>query len=712
MACAVRVDSSPQPHPPTTNMMKTPMRTSPMSRAICASPLVLALALSLAAPSFAQTIPASTEDLTYEAGEFAHYAPQNALDMLNHVPGFTIRQASTERGLGQATGNVLLNGQRISNKSDDILTQLRRIPAEDVIRIEVRDGATLNIAGLSGQVANVVSRASQLRGAFAYRPEFRQYFTDPLLTRFELSLSGQNGPVQYTLGLDNQANHSGAGGDTNLVTPDGAQLERRFDVWTGKTNRPRVSGRFVFDGPNESVGNLNVALRQTDYEFEENGLWIAPGQPDRDRRVTITEDGWDYEAGGDFEFGLGIGRLKVIGLDRSEHTEAETTLRVDYADGAPRTGDRITQDSTESERVLRAEYSWASAPSEWQITFEAAYNLLDTDARLYSLQPSGSEIESPFPGATAEVEENRYEFMTTYGRPLNERLSVQLSAGGEYSELAHISADGLTRSFWRPKGQLSFVWQPEEETSVNLRLRRHVGQLNFFDFLASVDLNNGGSFASNPNLVPPQSWELEAEIARNWGPWGNATLRFYGASIEDIVDIIPVSASEDSIGNLDSAVRYGVEWRATTQLEPAGLAGVRLDTRLQLQKSSVEDPLTREDREISNSLLRFAQFTLRHDVPDTPWAWGLTLSHQENAPSFRFTELYHQYEIPIYGSTFIEHKYLLGLTARFTATNFFNGESFLFRTIHGGRRTDPVEYFERRDRAIGPIFSIDLRGRF
>ncbi|GAM99009.1 hypothetical protein U91I_02646 [alpha proteobacterium U9-1i] len=691
---------------------RAPKRPSFLTRALSASPWVLACALALVPAAAAQTSAPTTEDRTYEAADFARYAPQNALDMLNQAPGFTIRQASTERGLGQATGNVLLNGQRISNKSEDILTQLRRIPAADVIRIEIRDGATLNIAGLSGQVANVVSRASQVRGAYAYRPEFRQLFTDPLLTRFELSVSGQAGPVQYTLALDNQASHSGAGGDTNLISPGGAHIERRHDIWTGEYNRPRVSGRFVFDGPSDSVGNLNAAFRQNLYAFEEDGIWTGPGLIDRDRRVTVTEDGWDYEVGGDYEFGFGIGRLKLIGLDRSESNEAETIVRLAYANGDPTTGDRITQDSVESERVLRAEYAWRSEPADWQVALEAAYNLLDSTTHLYSLQPSGGEVEVPFPGATAEVEENRYELLATYGRPLNRRLTMQMSAGGEYSELAQIGANGLTRTFWRPKGQVSLVWQPEDETRVNLRLQRRVGQLNFADFLASVDLNNGTTFGANADLVPPQSWEIELEAAHEMGAWGNATLRVYGAAIEDIVDIIPISATEDSVGNLDQAVRYGIEWRATTNLDPAGLEGVRLDTRLQLQASQVDDPLTGEQREISNSLLRFAQISLRHDTPETQWAWGTTLSHQEYSPSFRLTEIFHQYEIPIFGSAFVEHKDLFGLTARFSVANFFNGESFQFRTVHVDRRTDPIDYYERRDRAIGPIFSIDLRGRF
>ena len=73
----------------------------------------------------------------------------------------------------------------ISNKSDDILAHLRRIPAENVIRIEIRDGATLGIPDLSGQLAGVIAQNVGLRGQWAYRTEFRAVFTDPLLTRFE-----------------------------------------------------------------------------------------------------------------------------------------------------------------------------------------------------------------------------------------------------------------------------------------------------------------------------------------------------------------------------------------------------------------------------------------------------------------------------------------------------------------------------------------------
>src|SRR3546814_13453774 len=68
----------------------------------------------------------------YTPADFARYAPVNAYDMLIQVPGFQIRDSEELRGLGQATGNVLFNGERPSNKDDDMYTQLSRIERKSV----------------------------------------------------------------------------------------------------------------------------------------------------------------------------------------------------------------------------------------------------------------------------------------------------------------------------------------------------------------------------------------------------------------------------------------------------------------------------------------------------------------------------------------------------------------------------------------------------
>src|SRR5690242_11634781 len=58
------------------------------------------------------------EKRVYTLADFARFAPKSAYDMLVQVPGFTIHSVDTSvRGLGQASENVLINGQRINNKT-------------------------------------------------------------------------------------------------------------------------------------------------------------------------------------------------------------------------------------------------------------------------------------------------------------------------------------------------------------------------------------------------------------------------------------------------------------------------------------------------------------------------------------------------------------------------------------------------------------------
>src|SRR5688500_11381863 len=254
-------------------------------------------------PLVAQTSPATTPDgpRTYAPADFAQFAPRNAYDMLSRVPGFGIKVEEQDRGFGEATGNVLINGERISAKSNDVVTELSRIPAGNVERIEIVDAATLDVPGLSGQVANVIVRSTGISGQWAYRPEFRSFYTDPLFTRFEVSVSGTKGPVQYTIGLDNRGNRSGAGGPTWIYSPGGAMTEERDEQWRSNSEQPRFSSRFVFDGPGTSKGNLNLLYGRLYYDYLETGLRARVDGADRSRRVTVDEHGHNYEIGGDYE---------------------------------------------------------------------------------------------------------------------------------------------------------------------------------------------------------------------------------------------------------------------------------------------------------------------------------------------------------------------------------------------------------------------------
>ena len=110
----------------------------------------------------------------YEPAYFARFAPKTAADMVSNIAGFEISGSDDERGFGQAKQNVLINGRRVSGKSNDAATALSRITADTVLRIEIVDGARLNIPGLSGQVANVIAKVDALSGNWNIQPEFRE----------------------------------------------------------------------------------------------------------------------------------------------------------------------------------------------------------------------------------------------------------------------------------------------------------------------------------------------------------------------------------------------------------------------------------------------------------------------------------------------------------------------------------------------------------
>ncbi len=694
-----------------------------MGRRTEVSRLVLAATAFAAAPAFGQetggapppepTLPAAVEGAkTFLPADFARFAPRNALDMLRNVPGFTIREATQERGLGAATGNVLINGQRISGKSNDVITELGRIPASNVVRIEIRDAATLDVPGLSGQIANVVVKADAFSGQFAWRPEFRQRFTDPLLTRGEVSISGKLGKFDYNLGLQNNSFRSGAGGRTLIYGPDFSFIEHRDDVWTGSGEDVRLSARATWDGPGSSVANLNASLRGFFYEYRELGTRTGPGLVDRIRRVTNDEDEWIWEVGGDYELALAGGRLKLIGLARSDHDPFEQGVRTEFANGDPDTGSTFLNVADTRERIGRAEYRWKWGKGDWQISAEGAFNSLDNVAELLELQPDGSLKEIELPGGTATVKEDRYEVMASYGRPLSSTLTVQLAAGGEYSNLRQIGGGGLSRTFYRPKGLVSAAWKASPRLDVNFKLQRRVGQLNFSDFLATVNLTDDRENAGNVELVPTQSWEADLEATRNLGRYGSTNLRLYGRLYDDIVDTIPIGLDGESRGNIDRATAFGAEWKTTFNFDPMGWRGAKLDARVQVQKTSVRDPLTGESRPISGNLLHLFDVTLRHDIPDSDWAWGGNANYALYSKDYRLTEVGRLWEGPVWASLYVEHKDVMGLTLRGTIGNILAATSMWDRIVYVGRRTGPIQQIEHRHRLIGPIFSFQVRGKF
>ncbi|HYI48873.1 MAG TPA: TonB-dependent receptor plug domain-containing protein [Allosphingosinicella sp.] len=652
---------------------------------------------------------------SYTPADFARFAPRTALDMLNNVPGFSINAGDTERrGLGEATSNVLINGERFTGRSTDIQTELARISAANVTRIDIADGATFNISGLSGQVANIVTTSRGLSGSFAWRPQIRARRTPPRLLDGEVNIAGAIGGSDFTLGLRNVSRRNGNAGPELVTDPAGAILDRRDEVLFVNEDGPRISGTLRRAFGDGSILNANAAFALFHLDLGEDSFRSGPGQPDRTRILREREREHNYEFGGDYEFALGGGRLKLIGVRRFEHSPYRQTLTIDFSDGRPREGQRFTQTADETETILRGEYRWRGGVNDWQISLEGALNRLDIENDLSALNAGGDFVPVAGAASASIVEEKRAEAILTYGRPLSPTLTLQAALGGEYSELAQTGAGGLTRSFVRPKGFLNLAWRPNPNFDVSARLERVVGQLNFFDFVASSNVSAGTSNAGNANLVPPQRWNAQIQARRNLGPWGSITARLYGSRITDIVDVIPIGTNGQSPGNLDgSATIYGLQWTSTFNFDPLGWRGAKIDANIQLQHTALDDPLTGLRRPISESMTRQIEITFRQDIPNTDWAYGATAFQYRQSEGFRLDQRSQFLDTPGSLGVFVEHKDVFGLTARASVDNLLGTNEGFSRTFYNGRRLadDSNRLFtEDRDRFYGPVFTLSISG--
>ena len=97
--------------------------------------------------------------ISYTPAEFAESRPNTALDMISRLPGFSFDGGDSVRGFAGAAGNVLIDGQRPTIKTDSLGDTLNRITIDQVERIDVIRGSVPGV-DMQGQtvVANVIRK--------------------------------------------------------------------------------------------------------------------------------------------------------------------------------------------------------------------------------------------------------------------------------------------------------------------------------------------------------------------------------------------------------------------------------------------------------------------------------------------------------------------------------------------------------------------------
>ncbi len=653
---------------------------------------------------------------SYTSDFFTQFQPQTALDMVDRIPGFTLRSGASERGFGDADTNFLINGRRPSTKSQSAQDILSRIPFDTVKRIEMLDGDALDIPGLSGQVVNIVARAVDLSGQWRYAARF-EHGTEPQLLEGEVTLASTRGDVGFSLALESGQFLRTEDSEEQFFDGAGGVLEDRIEDIYIRNGGPSAAATLTWT-PEDGwfaghVANINLSGEIENDNSGVREIFVArgPGRISGDSFADNGSDEFEVEVGADYAFPLNVfgldGQLKLIGLNRIEDENAETVfVNALSGQGAVRTA--FAEDVKEGETIARTEYGFAVGQShDVQLALEYAFNFLESDTRFENnfVAPLLDEVR---------VEEDRVNARITDSWQVGPDLSVQASVGAEYSSLQVVDPRSQARTFFRPKGLAAVSYKLSNRYAVRARAERSVGQLNFGTFVSDRSLADDVVTGGNAQIKPSQSWDLSVEFERTDDRLLSGRLRPYLELIEDPIDRVLLGTGVEGPGNLDSAKRYGIEANATLLFDTIGAPGLRFELSGGVGDSEIEDPLTGEVRQLNNNEEYSYNLFARYDRPGWDIALFGRVRNDESSPFFRLDEIrIIDVERPFLTLGLL-HKDFFGMQLEVTGTNLLDSsvirERQRFQT--GDRRLGPLTFVERFDRQRGPRLSLVLTDTF
>ncbi|MDX1405492.1 MAG: TonB-dependent receptor [Woeseiaceae bacterium] len=570
----------------------------------------------------------------YEADYFVAYTITTAADMVRWVPGGAAllpdnnRRGGDDqekRGFGSGGDQILINGKRLSGKSNDISSAMERIQASAVSRIEVIRGTAAGLDVRSeGTLINVVLTEEGSGGAGTWQLHSGFYGDSPEYDGL-VSYSDSAGSLNYLVSAEFGPYNRGREVDEfeQFFTPnDNILFEERA------ANQPELneeiilnsSGSWSFD--NGDILNLNARLADIEEEERETTLVTVIGNPDTTSLLNLSlEDRLEWELGGDLENRIGdSGTLKsrLIYTNKSTEESEAVSLSSTVPGNVP-SQSLVLTDENATEAIIRSSYSWPlTASQNLELGIEGAQNVLEKQVDFFEALPDGSLVPVDVFNAISEIEEDRYEFFSTHFWQLQDDVVLESALNFEYSRIDQTGVDVQNeRSFtyWKPR--LDLRWDVDDSAQVRGSIERTISQLDFGDFVASFDDEDDRVNAGNPDLEPEKAWEYKLTFERRLADDGGVLqAQLFYDDIEDHIDRVAATDVISAAGNIGDARKYGVELTGSLRLAALGLEGAVVDLSYTWTDAETTDPFTGEKRVMRFEPQNRYSVQFRHDLAE------------------------------------------------------------------------------------------------
>jgi len=678
------------------------------------------------APATPTPTSSSSDRVAYEAAFFAQYNPQTALDMVRQVPGFSLDGGADRRGFSGAVGNLLIDGMRPSTKSQSVDGILSRIPANQVVRLEVLRGAA--VAGdASGQAVllNVVRTPTAGSGVWEAGIEYTS--RDVAAPRGEVSYSGRSGQLEYGIGGSIFSQYRDLPGWRRIYDASGAHIQNVDTPSPRDFREATINGNIAFP---LFGGRLAANTQLNWWRFHvDNGLFTTTpaGAPVSDFVNQFEEWKPGFEVGLNYDRDFGPWSLALVGLvNRARYESEEFGENIDHVGPNDFTfGQDVRQDTGET--IARATLSRAlGARQRIEFGGEGAFNSLDQQLAFVQ---NGAPIV--IPNSNVLIEEERAEFFGSHTWRPTDVWSIETRLAWETSTLT-FSGDSnqeVELSFWKPSVQLARTFSGNNQ--LRFRVYRDVGQLDFGDFVSAAAVADALIAGGNPDLTPQNAWigELAADLRFPGGAALGLTLSHH--RITDVADLVPITATVpnpnedpnvpgdefmditfDAPGNIGDGEITQLDVNFSTPL--SFIPGSRLTIRGYLRETEVEDPVTLRPREISYTPESQVSISFRQDINSWRLSWGAEIFRQGEFQAYRLNEIDISEEGP-WIDLWVETTALPNnMKLRLWAANAFDGTVHRDRSFFAPDRTGTMVRRDLRERqfAQAPWFIIQLSGTF
>ena len=637
-----------------------------LSRTTVAAAALVTQSAALAQTAAPQpTPPQASRTTSYDAAFFAQYAPRTALDIVQRIPGFTLdlgvvntgNNNTDIRGFAGVAGNVVVNGQRPSTKSEGLDVYLNRIPASRVKRVEVGPGDLFGADYSSkSQVANLIlaEGGGGIAGNATMTAE--RHFTGNVTPTANGSISFNRGPSTFNIAGDT-ANVDLTEKGTDQVTdvPTGELIEFRRKINETRNYSPFISASWSLDKGASNSANLNVRYHFDHFMLHQFNHVFPVGGAEHFDTLVENYPTKIYEVGGDVTRPLFGGAIKFVGLAsrQKRHTLDEYDAgNVDHSQVVG--GFQQLSKSQRNETLGRL--TW-SKPKLFGFQFEAggevAWNTLQDNLDLFVFDENGDKTRIDLPIDNARVTELRGEFWVNGSRPLSKTLRMDVGVNYETSDLK-VSGDATAeRKLKFLKPSITLDWEPGSGWHGQAILRRTVAQLDFFDFISVADLASNQINGGNANLQPQRSWEGRLSFEHPLFGKGKARLELGYNLIAMLQDRILTPEGFDAPGNIGTGRQAYADLTLDAPLDRFW-KGLRVKLHGNIQRTRVEDPISGEKRDFSGFFPHWQwDADIRRDIGK--FAYGFTISDNRRTTLFRTDVLDSRYNIGFpYTSAFVE----------------------------------------------------------